>query len=77
MHTFSQLNILPERLKIALIGNLSYKPAHLHTCFLAVGVTFPIVPVESTLDGLNFICLFNKVFKPLVVKPVTAMEVGR
>jgi hypothetical protein len=76
MHIFSQFDIRPEWLKISLIGNFSHESSHLHAGFLAIGVTFPIMPVESTLDDLNFTCLFNKVFKPLVIKLVTAMEIG-
>jgi len=73
MHIFSQPDIRPERLKIALIGNLSHKPAHLHAGFLAIGVAFPVMPVESTFYGFDFSCSFNKVFEFPVIEPVAAL----
>jgi hypothetical protein len=35
------------------------------------------MPVENTFYGFDFSCSFNKVFKPLVIEPVFAMEIGK
>ena len=77
MDIFTQPDIRPERLKIALICNLSHESAQLHAGFLAVGPAFPVMPVKSALDSFYVPGPFDQVFESLVIEPVSAMEVGK
>jgi len=77
MDIFTQPDIRPERLKIALICNLSHESAQLHAGFLAVGPAFPVMPVKSALDSFYVPGPFDQVFEFPVIEPVSAVEVGK